>query len=346
MGTIGHKSKDEIAVYSPGGNPRDYPTEDLDPPQREPQNSKAHTASGALLAAGRGMIAEQLRSWIFAARWHYVQLRRVGFESKLRYAATPVRNRFYVPHRGNDRTGYIIGLFGSGRLYLWQCLMQNIGRRARYLRDGIRPQKRPTSMIYVGHATMKYRCRGQAPPSVMSRIKQAVKSRFADLIFVYRHPLDSLLTNWIWWRNYIRRGWMVSGISDVYKNTDHFCLELENCFSEFEDFAQGDSSFFATSIGPPFLSFREFVEETELFTQSATLSLRMEDFATDPLKEFSKLLELMSVDCDLRRLHVPPPTAMTYRFLEVKQKVPQFRNFIAGLDAGTKERIERIGYTL
>jgi len=293
------------------------------------------------------MIAEPWRSWICKARWHYVQVRRQSkLEDRLRYLVGPLRDRLYIPHQWNDRTGYVIGLFGSGRLYLWQSLMQNIGRRARYLRDGVGFQKGPTSMIYVGHATMKYPSRAQVPPPVTSRILQAVESRFADLAFVYRHPLDSLLTNWIWWRNYIRRGAMVSGISEVYKNTDHFCVDLETCFSEFEAFAEGDPAFFATSIGPPFLSFREYVEETELFIQTAQISSRMEDFAIDPLKEFSKILELMSIDLDLRRLHLPPPQAKAFRFLEVKEKVPRFRDFIAGLDAETKGRIESIGYTL
>ena len=59
-------------------------------------------------------------------------------------------------------------------------------------------------MIYSGHATMRYRFATQESPEVMSRILEAVRSGFADLIFVYRHPLDSLLTNWVWWRTYIR----------------------------------------------------------------------------------------------------------------------------------------------
>jgi hypothetical protein len=73
--------------------------------------------------------------------------------------------------------------------------MQNIGRRARYLRNFVRFHKGLTSMVYVGHATMKYLSRAQVPPSVTSRILRAVASRYADLRFIYRHPLDSLLTN-------------------------------------------------------------------------------------------------------------------------------------------------------
>ena len=61
-----------------------------------------------------------------------------------------------VPHLGNDRTAYIIGLFGTGRWYINELMLQNIGERAKYFRDEIRFHPGPTSMIYSGHATMKY----------------------------------------------------------------------------------------------------------------------------------------------------------------------------------------------
>ena len=105
-------------------------------------------------------------------------------------------------------------------------------------------------------------------------------------------------------------------------------------------------SFFAAVPGPRFLSFPEFVEETELYLQSATLALRLEDFMIDPLKEFSKIADLMSVDLDLSQLHVAPPRTKPYGYLVVKDKVPRFRDFINGLDAETKRRTERIGYKL
>jgi hypothetical protein len=73
-----------------------------------------------------------------------------------------------VPHLGNDRTTYVIGLFGTGRWYINFLIMQNVGERAQYFRDAIRLQPGPTSMIYSGHATMKYISLGQASPAIMS----------------------------------------------------------------------------------------------------------------------------------------------------------------------------------
>ena len=183
-------------------------------------------------------------------------------------------------------------------------------------------------------------------PTETSRILEAVRSRFADLIFVYRHPLDSLLTNWIWIRKLDRDNSVVSGISQVYKDTDDLCADLEQNFLDFKAFAEGNPDFVAAVPSPPFLSFPEFVEETELFLQHATLSLRLEDFMIDPSKEFSKIVEVMSVELDLSRLRLAPPRTKPYRYLAVREKVPRFRDFIDGLNAETKRRIERMGYNV
>ena len=253
-----------------------------------------------------------------------------------------------VPHLGNDRTAYINGLFGSGRWYINGLIQQNIGVRAKYFRDvfHFRFHPGPTSMIYSGHATMRHDSWGHRSPAVTNCILEAVRSRFADLIFIDRHPLDSLLTNWIWLRTFGRGKRMILGISQLYKNTDDLCALLDQNFLEFKSFAEGHSDFAAVLPGERFMSFPEFVEESDLFLQSATLTLHLEDFMIDPLKEFSKIVEVMSVDLDLSRLRLALPNTTPYRHLAVKEKVPQFRNFINGLNKETKRRIERIGYSV
>ena len=121
---------------------------------------------------------------------------------------------------------------------------------------------------------------------------------------------------------------------------------MEQNFFEFKAFAEGDPEFFARIPGPRFLSFQEFVEETELHLQAATLTLRLEDFMIDPFREFSKIAAVMSVDLDASRLCIAPPRTKPYGYVTVKDKVPLFRDFIDGLNAETKERIEKIGYHL
>ncbi len=244
-----------------------------------------------------------------------------------------------------DRTTYIIGLFGTGRQYINDLLLQHLGDRAKHFRDTIRLHPGPTPMIYSGHATKKYVSRAQQLPAVMGSIMDAVKAEFATLIFIYRHPLDSLLTNWVWWRTFLRDNRAISGISQVYQNTDGLCADLERYFFEFKAFAEGDPDFFAAAPGPRFLSFSEFVEETELHLQSdCALTLRLENFIADPRREFSKILGVMSVDLDWKHLSVAAPRTRAFGHLAVRERVPLFKSFINGLNAETKRRICKMGY--
>ena len=248
--------------------------------------------------------------------------------------------------RGNERTAYVIGLFGTGRRYINELILQNIGERAKYFRDTIRLHPGPTPMIYSGHATIKHVSRAQELPAVMSRILGAVGSGFADSIFIYRHPLDSLLTNWVWWRTYIRDNRSISGISQAYQNTDDLCSDLDRNFLEFKAFSDGDPDFFAGLQGPRFLSFREFVEETDLHLHCATLTLRLEDFMADPSKGFSRIVEVMSVNPAASPAVTVLPKTRPLGYLAVKEKVPRFKNFIEALDSETVRRIEAIGYSI
>lgn len=250
-----------------------------------------------------------------------------------------------VPHTGSDRTAYIVGLFGSGRWYVNELLLHNIGRRAKYLRDALRVHPNATSMIYTGHATLKYPCCWQSLPEETRRILECVKSGLADLIFVYRHPLDSLLTNWVCWRTWLHHKRWVAGIHSAYKAREQFCADLDGNFREFLAFAEGVSEFFS---GMPysFLSLAQYVEETELHLSSATLALSLEAFAIDAHKEFSKLAEVMSAQPDLLPVRLMPPRSKPFGYRLVRESVPRFRAFIESIDAATRARIERIGYTI
>jgi hypothetical protein len=145
---------------------------------------------------------------------------------------------------------------------------------------------------------------------------------------------------------YLRGNRLVSGIAEVYQNIAELCDDLDRNFLEFKAFAEGDPGFFTGLPGPRFRSFAEFVEETELHLQSATLSLRLEDCMVDPGRKFSKIIELMSVDLDLSRSCTAYPKSKPYRYLALRQQVSPFRSFIDVVDAETRSRIEKMGYAL
>ncbi len=193
-----------------------------------------------LIGFGRKSPRDQLRSAQATLRYHVIRPLRLKTNTAL------LNRGWRTPRVGSDRTVYVIGLFGSGRWYINRLLLYNIGERANYFRDTISLHPGPTSMIYSGHATIRHTSRLQYPPEMTNRILEAVRAGFADLIFIYRHPLDSLLTNWVWWRMYVRENKMVLGISEVYSNTDDLCADLERHYSEFEAFAKATLMFLGT----------------------------------------------------------------------------------------------------
>ena len=292
------------------------------------------------------LLHEQVRALVSLERTATVEAPAAAPATDRSNAGFEGSRRSFAPRLGNDRTAYILGLFGTGRMYINELILQNIGERAKYFRDELRLYPGPTSVICSGHVTVKYISGAQSLPAIMGRIMEAVRVRFADSIFIYRHPLDSLLTNWVYWRTYIREDRLVSSISQVYDSSDDLCADLDRNFFEFKAFADGDPDFYLGQAGPRFLSFAEFVEETSLHFQSASLALRLEDFMMDPVQEFSKIIEVMSVDLDLGRLRIPAPRSKAYGYLKVKEKVPRFRNFINHLDLDTRRRIEKLGYTV
>ncbi len=249
--------------------------------------------------------------------------------------------------RASDyRTTYLLGLFGTGRRYINELIQQNIGERAKYFRDAVRLHPGPTPMIYSGHATWKHLSRAQEPPQVMARIREAVRAGFADSIFIYRHPLDSLLTNWVWWRSYLRDNESVFGIAQAYKDPGALCADLDRHFADFQAFAEGRAEFYVGLSGPRFLTFAEFVEETELHLRSATLALRLEDFLVDPSGQFSRIAETMSVRMASGAAGMALPKTRAYGYRAVREKVPAFENFIRGLDPEIVRRIVAAGYEI
>ncbi len=222
-----------------------------------------NTSVSRLLEEAVGALATAFpwTSWLFQARLAQSELKSAALVQLIKEHCrieTDLDGRSYGnTDSPSDRTAYVIGLFGTGRRYINKLIVDNIGHRAKYFRDTIRLHPGPTPMIYSGHATIRHACRGQELPDVMSRILDAVKSGYANLIFIYRHPLDSLLTNWVWWRTFLRHHRRISGISEKYESTSDICADLEQNFLEFKSFAEIDPDFFAGTPVPLFLSFAQ-----------------------------------------------------------------------------------------
>ena len=260
--------------------------------------------------------------------------------------AEPIRTGHWKATRlGNDRTAYVIGLYGTGRWYLSGLMQHALGERAKYIRHWIRFHRGPTSMI--SSAIPNEICFSR--PEVAGRYQPHFgRCQLGFRRFDFRLPSSSrfVVDKLDLAADIHHEKRMGLSITENYKSADDLCADLEQDFGGFDAFARGDPDFYGALRGPRFLSFSEFVEETELFTQPATLALRLEDFMIDPQKEFSKIAGVMSAHLDADHLILFPPRTIPYRYLVVREKVPRFSNFINDLSAETKKRIEKLGYDL
>ena len=250
---------------------------------------------------------------------------------------------------GSTSTIYVVGLFGSGRLYLNDVICDHIGERARYFRDGLLHDPTPTSMIYSGHMTLRHLATEVNPPQFANRIVASVRSGAGKMIFIYRHPLDSLLTNWVWWRSYVRAtagGPELGGfISNSFRSPDELCETVEREWASFEAFAMGDPAFFADLPGARFLSFAEFVEESVLLFEQATLRLPFEAFMTNPYAAFLKVIDVISPEMRLSyTMHIRRPRSQPGTHLLVMKNVPRFNEFVSSISPETKRLMLKLGY--
>ena len=268
--------------------------------------------------------------------------------------ATLARHRLTGLNPASDNisstsTIYIVGLFGSGRMYLGDVIRDHIGERALHFRDELRHESTPTPMIYSGHMTLKYVSTGFNPPEFGNRIVASVRSGAGKMIFIYRHPLDSLLTNWVWWRSHVRAG--AGGpehgavISNSFRSLAALCETVEREWSSFEAFAMGDPAFFAALPGARFLSFSEYVEESVALFEQATLRLPLESFTTNPYAAFLKVIDVISPgmrpSCTM---YIRRPESKPGTHLVVMKNVPRFNEFVNGINPETKRLMLKLGY--
>jgi hypothetical protein len=250
---------------------------------------------------------------------------------------------------GSPTTIYVVGLFGSGRLYLGDVICNHIGERARHFRDELRHESTPTAMIYSGHMTLRHVARGLNSPEFANCIVESVRSGAGKMIFIYRHPLDSLLTNWVWWRSYLRAGSIATEhgafISSSFKSLDALCEIVEQEWANFETFAAGDPAFFTDMPGARFLSFAEFVEESVLLFEQATLRLPLEAFMANPYAAFVKVIDVISPEMRLScSLHIRRPQSKPGAHLFVMKSVPRFNEFVRSISPETKRLMLKLGY--
>ena len=228
----------------------------------------------------------------------------------------------HVPSPGTFPCGVIVGLMGSGRTALTDFFLQytdlSFGEGLEDFRAGT---------IRSGHVCQRS-VRGFSDPVVMDHLIRLGEEGRARLVFLLRNPLDSVITNWFWWRELDQTGRTIAGVADVEDPREIFHREQE-------DFLQ----FCATGNG--FMSLTEYLEETlALFAHPLFHVIRFEDMIRDRFRTAKNLLTHLSCPFDPQRLvGIQPPRSKVDRhkdFLAPK--------FIRDLTDLQQEILRKLGY--
>ena len=197
----------------------------------------------------------------------------------------------------------IIGLLGSGRTLLNNILDKSISYQ--FLKhEGLENCgfKSRIPMIYSGHATLKTVSSFQKNPDFSKKkLIEPLANGCHQMIFMLRHPLDSLFSNYFWWQHCILINSAHSlGISSVYRGLDEFIEKIESDIVSFCHFVEtGEITKNNNGFGK-FLSLNEFIYETFLWSQVPSMNVfKFEDFLDDYLGQIEKLEILLSPNCRL-----------------------------------------------
>jgi len=222
----------------------------------------------------------------------------------------------------------INGAYGTGRHY-FNYLVKSQQRLLPYFRDCQQycyPSK--FSSINSTHAFFTLNTPYSWSDLSDFLIPDSLARSQSMLISVVRHPIDCLISNWIWFFNLVKDHSPYTSIADSTFSNDSILADfISTHFSSLQSFVNGDLlervfDFldFGSCIdhrlrGPCFLSFPTFLEEMKAGVNAAHLSFKFESFsdALDP--SLIKFYSSLGLDHDEILLDgIEPPKAEPYRY--------------------------------
>jgi hypothetical protein len=292
---------------------------------------------------------------------HYAQHEKDGHVSPNRFweyvrgmsiVPPPLLSNCLLHYPKIRKPTFINGLYGSGRSYINSLIQKSNLDIAYYFQDREPRYNLPAvPVIRSGHTTSIYKVAGLYPPDYGRALLERAAAHQINFVFIYRHPLDSLLTNWVWFRHLHISKKMTSGITQVYKSEEDFHRELDSNIYEFSLFCGGSKDFTRITKGSEpssaFLSLLEFVDETEAFMTSPNVQcFRLEDFVSDTAEEFKRLVSIVAPDLIPNLGKVPMPRSSSSHYHSAKKNVSSFRSLIGSLPTDIVRRIEAMGYSV
>ena len=270
----------------------------------------------------------------------------------------PPLSKLLVHYPRVRKPAFINDIGPAGRTYLNGLILNSGLDIAYYLRfsdPGTRgaPYSGAVPVIFTGHTTAIYE--GHYKSSFGRALLDLAAGHLINLIFLYRHPLNSFVSQWAFQHNLSLGKMPAFGISDLYESIEDFYRDLNDNIYEFSLFCGGSKDFIRITQGPAVrtaggtagLSLLEFIHETEAFISNPNVHcFRFEDFVRGPAAEFKRFISIVAPDLTPKFDNVPLPRAVSSRYQSAKENVSSFRALISSLPTEITKRIEAMGYSM
>jgi hypothetical protein len=247
----------------------------------------------------------------------------------------------------------VIGLFGTGRTYFSNAFLSNPTLAPLY-QEGLAScgMYASHSVICSGHATLKHESSFQmAPDQTGELLLRPLSDEFHCILFVKRHPVDSLFSNWAWWRRFCDTGIPHNGaVKEVFGGNRGLIEDIRSNLPAFLKFmAEGivPSRPNDPAEGNRFLSFEQMLDESLAWMEvPAVVSIRFEEIHEHLDTVSDTITNLLS-----RRpwgslvLELPVSTAFNYR--QIFRDHPDIQSLVcAGIGRESSDKLLRMGYYL
>jgi hypothetical protein len=247
----------------------------------------------------------------------------------------------------------VIGLFGTGRTYFSSAFLGH-PTLAPFYQEGLAScgMYAAHSLICSGHATLRHESSFQmAPEQTEALLLGPLHDGYHRILFVLRHPVDSLFSNWAWWRRFCETGVQHKGaVKEVFGGNPGLIDDIRAHIPAFLSF-MAEGCVPSKPGGPAehlrFLSFEQMLEESLAWMDvPGVVSLRFEEVHAHLDSVSDTLTGLLS-----RRpwgsLVLEPPVSAAFNYRQIIKDHPDIQSLVsAGIGREGSEKLARMGYSL
>lgn len=247
----------------------------------------------------------------------------------------------------------VIGLFGTGRTYFSNAFLSN-STLAPLLQEGLAScgVYASHSVICTGHATLKHSSSFQMEPDQTDKLLLCpLRDGFHCILFVTRHPVDSLFSNWAWWRRFCDTGIPHHGaVKEVFGGNRGLIEDIRSnkkAFLKFMTEGRVPSRPNYPAEVYRFLSFEQALDESLAWMGVPGVVSIMFEGIHDHLDKVSDTITTLLARRRWGSLILELPVSSAFNYRQIFGDYPDIKSLVCdGIGRESSDKLTRMGYHL